>query len=221
MSVENIWLLLEILIINMVLSGDNAVVIALAGKNLPPKQRKLAVWWGAFGAVAMRSILTVAALFLLKIPYIQAIGSLLLLYIAVKLLIDEENYTKVRESSSLWSAVWTIMVADFVMSLDNVLAIAAIARGDFALIVIGIALSIPIVVWGSGIIMKLLHRFPVLVYIGAAILGYTSGEMLMNDAKLESLFSGWAPAHAYVPIVLAVLVIVIGIVKKYRSSVHS
>lgn len=209
---ENLVLLFEILIINMVLSGDNAVVIAMASKNLPISQRKKAVWWGAFGAVILRCVLTVAAMFLLKIPLIQAFGSILLLYIAVKLIIDEEDYTRIKTPSSLWKAVQTILVADFVMSLDNVLAIAAVAKGDFALIVIGIALSIPIIVWGSTIIMNLLHRYPILIYLGAGILGFTAGQMLMDDVKLKSLlFLNWPPIlHTIIPIIAAILVIVIG-----------
>jgi len=217
---ENLFLLLEILIINMVLSGDNAVVIAMASKNLPLSQRRQAVWWGAFGAVILRCILTVAAMFLLDIPLIQAIGSCLLLYIAVKLLIDEEISGRVKSASSLWMAVQTILIADFVMSLDNVLAIAAVAKGDFPLIIIGIALSIPIIVWGSTVIMNLLHRYPVLIYLGSGILGFTAGQMLMEDPKMQEwLFRDWVPAlYTVVPVLLAFIVIAIGVAFKRRQS---
>ena len=147
---DTLWLLTEILMINLVLSGDNAVVIALASKDLPEKQRKQAVWWGALGAVVLRCVLTFAAVLMLGIPFIQAAGGILLFWIAVKLLLQNEDEVHIREASTTWKAVQTILIADFVMSLDNVLAIAALADGDLALIVIGIAISIPIVVWGAA-----------------------------------------------------------------------
>ncbi|MDF2661818.1 MAG: rane protein, partial [Paenibacillus sp.] len=166
------WLLLflQILLINIVLSGDNAVVIALASKNLPLHQRKQAIWWGAFGAIGLRLVLTVAAVFLLSIPFIQAAGSLLLLWIAIKLLADDESHATVKEASSLGKAIWTIIVADFVMSLDNVLAIAAKAQGNLSVIILGIGLSIPIIVWGSNLVVVLLQRYPIFIYAGAGIL---------------------------------------------------
>lgn len=217
---ESILLLGEILMINLVLSGDNAMVIALASKNLPEKHRKTAVWWGAAGAVLLRCLLTFAAVLLLKIPYIQAGGGLLLLWIAFKLLLEEEENLRVEESSSVWKAIRTILVADFVMSLDNVLAIAGVAKGDLALIVIGIALSIPIVVWGSGIIVSWLHRFPILVYIGAYILAFTAGDMMLQDAKLGAMLSFLFPStHAILPIALGVFVVITGAIKRRTASI--
>ncbi|WP_409341303.1 TerC family protein [Paenibacillus sp. MBLB4367] len=209
-------LFLEIMLINIVLSGDNAVVIALASKNLPIEQRKKAIWWGAFGAVGLRLVLTIAAVSLLKVPYIQAAGSFLLMWIAVKLLIEDEGETNVKEATTLGKAVWTIIVADFVMSLDNVLAIAAAAKNDVAVIILGIGLSIPIIVWGSTLVMKLLHKFPVFVFIGAGILGYTAGEMFIGDKKVSEYFHSDL-LHTLLPIVLALVVIVAGIVKKLIS----
>ncbi|MDU0330980.1 TerC family protein, partial [Paenibacillus sp. 3LSP] len=177
---EHLLLLSEILIINLVLSGDNAVVIAMASKNLPLKQRKRAVWWGALGAVLLRCVLTWVAVLLLKIPFIHAAGGVLLAAIAVKLLLPQEEHSRVAGASSLWKAVQTILAADFIMSLDNVLAIAALAEGDVSILVIGIAISIPIVVWGSNLIADWLQRLPILVYAGAGILGYTAGDMLLQ-----------------------------------------
>ena len=182
---ENVLLLIKIVMVNMVLSGDNAVVIAMASKNLPDKQRKQAVWWGAFGAVGLRVLLTGAAVLLLRIPLLQVIGSLLLMGIAIKLLLDEEAQGNIRSESTLMAAVWTIITADFVMSLDNVLAIAAIANGSWSLVVIGIMISIPMIIWGSNIVMKLLNQYPVLIYLGSAILGYTAGEMFLKDRAVE------------------------------------
>ncbi|MWV45259.1 YjbE family putative metal transport protein [Paenibacillus sp. HJL G12] len=216
---ESIWLLMQILMINLVLSGDNAVVIALASKNLPPKQRKQAVWWGALGAVVLRCILTFAAVLLLKIPYVQAAGGILLFWIAFKLLADDKDDVRMGESASIWKAVRSILAADFIMSLDNVLALAGVANGDLALIVIGIAISIPIVVFGSNLIVGLLHRYPLLVYLGAGILGYTAGEMLLQDSRMGILLSSILPEiHRFVPALLTVLVIAAGSFKKVSLS---
>lgn len=212
---ESIWLLIQILMINLVLSGDNAVVIALASKNLPPKQRKQAVWWGALGAVVLRCILTFAAVILLKIPFVQAAGGFLLFWIAFRLLADDKDDVRMGESASIWKAVRSILAADFIMSLDNVLALAGVANGDLALIVIGIAISIPIVVFGSNLIVGLLHRYPVLVYLGAGILGYTAGEMLLQDSRMGIMLSSVMPSmHKLLPILLTILVMGAGSFKK-------
>ncbi|WP_136606527.1 TerC family protein [Paenibacillus dokdonensis] len=212
---ESIWLLVQILMINLVLSGDNAVVIALASKNLPPKQRKQAVWWGALGAVVLRCILTFAAVILLKIPFVQAAGGFLLFWIAFRLLADDKDDVRMGESASIWKAVRSILAADFIMSLDNVLALAGVANGDLALIVIGIAISIPIVVFGSNLIVGLLHRYPVLVYLGAGILGYTAGEMLLHDSRMGIMLSSVMPSlHKLLPILLTILVMAAGSFKK-------
>ncbi|MHA7963791.1 YjbE family putative metal transport protein [Paenibacillus sp. CAU 1782] len=187
---DNVIIFLEIMLINVLLSGDNAIVIAMASQHLPERQRRKAVWWGAAAAVALRCILTVVALQLLKIPFLQAAGGLLLLYIAVKLLMDAGHACEshsVKKNMSIGAAIWTIVTADFVMSLDNVLAIAAVADGDLVLILLGIALSIPMIVWGSQLLGKLLLKFPALSYIGAALLAFASGEMLMQDPGLNEL----------------------------------
>ncbi|KTD88366.1 TerC family protein [Paenibacillus etheri] len=217
---ESLLLLGEILMINLVLSGDNAMVIAMASKDLPEKQRKTAVWWGAAGAVILRCVLTFVAVLLLKIPYIQAGGGILLLWIAFKLLLEEEEDLRVAEASSVSKSIRTILVADFIMSLDNVLAIAGLAKGDLALIVIGIALSIPIVVWGSGLIVGWLHRFPLLVFIGAYILAFTAGDMMLQDAKLGTMLSFLLPStHSILPIALGILVVVTGVFKRRTTSI--
>ncbi|OMD52928.1 hypothetical protein BSK56_01410 [Paenibacillus borealis] len=216
---DSLLLLGEILMINLVLSGDNAMVIAMASKNLPEKHRKTAVWWGAAGAVILRCVLTFAAVLLLKIPYIEAGGGILLLWIAFKLLLEEEEEVRVEESTTVWRSIRTILLADFIMSLDNVLAIAGVAKGDLALIVIGIALSIPIVVWGSGIIVGWLHRFPVLVFIGAYILAHTAGEMLLQDAKFGAVLSFLLPSlHSVLPLALGVIVVLSGLIKRRTVS---
>lgn len=216
---EQLILLSEILIINLVLSGDNALVIAMASKDLPLKQRKQAVWWGALGAVLLRCLLTWVAVVLLQIPFIQAAGGLMLAGIAFKLLSPHEDHTRVREAGTLWRAVWTILAADFIMSLDNVLAIAALADGDLAILVIGIAISIPIVVWGSNLIADWLQRLPVLTYAGAGILGYTAGDMLLHDPKLGALIDAALPSYSnLLPPLLAALVIMFGWARKYNAG---
>ncbi|MFD0692783.1 TerC family protein [Paenibacillus sp. GCM10027628] len=212
-------LFLQIMLINIVLSGDNAVVIALASKNLPIAERKKAIWWGAFGAIALRLVLTLIAVSLLDIPFIQAAGSVLLFWIAIKLLTDDDSHTNIKEATSLGKAIWTIIVADFVMSLDNVLAIAAKGNGNNTVIILGIGLSIPIIIWGSTLVMNLLHKFPILVYIGSGILGYTAGEMFVKDEKMIDWFLiEHEFLHVWIPIATTVLVIAIGFTVKWART---
>ena len=216
---EMAFLFLQIMLINIVLSGDNAVVIAMASQKLSVHQRKKAIWWGSFGAVILRLVLTVIAVWLLEVPFIQAAGSLLLLYIAVKLLTEEHGDKRVEGATSLGGAVRTIILADFVMSLDNVLAIAAVARGETVLIIIGIALSIPLIIWGSTLIMRLLDRFPILIYIGAAILGYTAGEMVLSDQVVGPMIQDFSPSlHEIMPFIGAMIVIISGLIKPYLTN---
>jgi YjbE family integral membrane protein len=152
----------------------------------------------------------------LELPYIQAGGSILLLWIAIKLLIDEEGESNVREASTLGKAIWTIILADFVMSLDNVLAIAAKAENDLLVIILGIGLSIPIIIWGSTMVMKLLHKYPIFVYLGAGILGYTAGEMFVNEDIIMDHFHMEA-LHWMIPIATTIIVLIAGIIKKVMS----
>jgi len=198
------------MIINLILSGDNAIVIAMASKNLPEKQRKMAIFWGAFGAVFLRILLTLVAIYLLQIPFLTAIGAVLLLWIAVKLIVDEEDHSTIKAHSHLGSVVMTIVVADFVMSLDNVIAITAVAEGEILLISIGLILSIPLIIWGSSIILSLIHKFPFLIYLGSAILGFTAGEMLLNDQEVLSLFEDLQTFLHLLPYLAAFLVVLIG-----------
>ncbi|GJM81308.1 hypothetical protein HMSSN139_38040 [Paenibacillus sp. HMSSN-139] len=174
---------------------------------------------GALGAVVLRCVLTWVAVILLKIPFIHAAGGVLLAAIAFKLLLPQEEHSRVAGAGSMWKAVQTILAADFIMSLDNVLAIAALAEGDVSILVIGIAISIPIVVWGSNLIADWLHRLPILVYAGAGILGYTAGEMLLQDPQLGPALAAAAPALAHaVPAVTAAVVIMFGWLRKYNAG---
>jgi YjbE family integral membrane protein len=182
------WDVLEIIWINILLSGDNAILIALACRSLPVKQRRWGVFLGALGGVVLRVIFTLLVVQLMNIPYLKACGSLLLLIVAVKLLIDETEHSDVKAKPNLMGAVTSIIMADAVMSLDNVLAIAAAADGSTQLIIFGLALSVPIVMFGAGLLLRVLERFPALVWAGAGLLGWVSGEMAAGDpALLERL----------------------------------
>ncbi|MGN7454975.1 TerC family protein [Paenibacillus pasadenensis] len=216
---DHLWIFLQIIAINVLLSGDNALVIAMASQHLPPEQRKRAIAWGTFAAIALRCVLTLAAISLLQLPYLQACGSALLLVIAVQLLRDaerpgEERRSKgagVKRAGTLAGAVGTIVAADFVMSLDNVLAVAAVAGGEPALMLLGIALSIPMILWGSQLLGGLLLRFPSLVYAGAGLLGYAAGEMLVSDAALQPLLRHAPLLHGALPVLMVPAVIAAGI----------
>jgi len=185
------WIgLLKIIGVNIILSGDNAVVIALAARSLPREQQKKAVFWGAGAAVVLRVILTVFAAALLALPWLKIVGSLLLFWIGVKLLIPEEGDDDIKASDQLLAAIKTILIADLVMSLDNVIAVAAAAGGHMGLLIIGLAISIPLVVFGATLLIKLMERFPVIITIGAGLIGWVAGEMLVADAALQGWFSG-------------------------------
>jgi len=185
--------LMAIIWINIILSGDNAVVIALAARSLPEQQQKKAVMWGAGAAVVMRILLTVVAVELLKLSFLKIIGSVLLIWIAVKLLIPEEGGEEdIASSNNLIAAIKTILIADLVMSLDNVIAVAAAAKGSELLLILGLGISIPLVVFGASMLLKLMERYPVIITIGAGILGLVAGEMIITDPVLIH----WVEEHA-------------------------
>lgn len=176
--------LFSIIILDLVLAGDNAVVIAMASHQLPDELRKKAVWVGTVGAVAVRIVMTLLAVYLLTIPYLQALGGLLLLPIAVKLLKPSKGENHIEASASFSGAVKTIIIADAAMGIDNVLAVAGAASGSFVLVCIGLIISVPIVVGSSQLIGKLLDKWPVLVYLGSGILGWTGGHMIAADQQV-------------------------------------
>jgi len=204
--------LVQIVIADLLLSGDNALVIALACRSLPAHQQKRAIIFGGGAAIALRVILTIFAVFLLQLPYLKLVGGLLLLWIAVKLLMpEEEGEGHIASSGNMWGAIKTIVIADFVMSVDNVLAVAGAAHGDLALLTIGLLLSIPLIIYGSTLILHFIERFPVIVMLGAAMLGYIGGEMLVGDGSVKPWVEANLPAlHTLVPIACAVIVVVIG-----------
>ncbi|HET7298351.1 MAG TPA: TerC family protein [Burkholderiales bacterium] len=185
------WIgLLKIIGVNIILSGDNAVVIALAARSLPPKQQKAAIFWGSGAAVVMRIILTVFAVALLTLPWLKLVGSLLLFWIGIKLLIPEEDTEDVDASENLIAAIKTILIADLVMSIDNVIAVAAAAGGSLTLLILGLAISIPLVIFGSTLLLHLMERWPIIITIGGGLLGFVAGEMLVTDPALKGWLTG-------------------------------
>ncbi len=211
--------LLQVVLVNIILSGDNAVVIALAARNLAPRHRKLAIFWGSLGAIALRVVLTVAAVELLKVPFLQFVGGLLLIWIAVKLLIEDDAADAAqRAHTDLFGAIRTILIADVVMSLDNTLAIAGVAQGDALLLTIGLVLSIPLIVLGSTLIMKIMDRFPVVVYLGAALIAWTAGEMIDSDAAVRPYLPDLFHGTYWMPLGITVLVLAFGWWRNRRSG---
>ncbi len=188
--------LLAIILIDLVLAGDNAIVIALAARNLPPHLQKKAIAWGTVGAIAVRSVMTVGVVWLLKIPGLMLVGGLGLLWIAYKLLADQgEKEHDGPVASTFWGAMKTIVIADALMGVDNVLGVAGAAQGSFDLVVIGLLISIPIVVFGSTMVLKLVERFPIIINIGAAVLAFTAAKMIVSEPLLDAVYGGpGAPA---------------------------
>ncbi|HWR05778.1 TerC family protein [Sporomusa sp.] len=209
----------SILLINLVLSGDNAVIIALASKNLPVAQRQKAIIWGSLGAVVLRIILTFVAAFLLEVPFLQFVGGLALLYIAISLLRDDSKEGAYGEATSYREAIKIILFADLIMSLDNVLALAAISQtvpsGKYGLITVGLATSIPLVVFGAQLLMKLMDRFPSIIYIGAGVLGYAAAEMIVSDKAVGPYISDYS---LLLKIGLTLVVVISGYLMKSRTA---
>ena len=183
--------LLAIILIDLVLAGDNAIVIALAARNLPPEHQNKAILWGTVGAIVIRSAMTVGVVWLLKIPGLMLVGGLGLLWIAYKLITDtSEDEHQGGTATTFWGAMKTIIVADALMGVDNVLGVAGAANGDFTLVVIGLLISIPIVVLGSKLVLQLVEKWPVIINLGAAVLAFTAAQMVINEKLLDPIFDG-------------------------------
>ena len=212
--------ILEIIWVNIILSGDNAVVIAMACRSLPVAQRRTGMVLGAGVAVLLRIVFTVLVASLLSTPYLKIVGALLLLWVAVKLITGEDEGSEIAASERLMHAVRTIAIADAVMSLDNVLAIAAVAQDSNMLLVLGLAISIPLIIGGAALIMGLLARFPILVWAGAALLGWISGEMLVSDPWLIEQLGETLSHRLELPVAFlcAGLVLAVGFILRRRSS---
>jgi len=203
----------KIIVIDILLSGDNAVVIALACRNLPSTQRKKGIMFGVVGAIVLRIVLTFFTVSLLRLPFLKVVGAILLLWIGVKLLLQEEepDANKIKANTYLWGAVKTIIVADFMMSLDNVLGVVAAAHGNVMLLVFGLLVSIPLIAWSSQLVLILIRRFPFVIYAGGGLLGYVAGEMLESDANVASVLEEM-PYLIYllIPAFCAMLVVALG-----------
>jgi YjbE family integral membrane protein len=210
----------SIILANILLSGDNAVVIALAARSLPPHQQKKAIVFGSGAAIVMRIVLTLIAAEMLKWPYLKIIGGLLLLYIGVTLMFEEdEGEEDGQVATGLSAAIRTILVADLVMSLDNVLAVAAAAKGNTTLLIIGLAISIPLIIFGSTLLLKVMERFPLIITIGAALLGFLAGEMLVTDPAVSNHFGEVPHAVANVAGAIgAAMVVALGTLLKRRHA---
>ena len=225
LSSSTFWIALgSIILTNIVLSGDNAVVIALASRNLPPAQQKKAIFWGSAAAIIMRVVLTVAAVKLLSLPYLNIVGAALLVYIGVQLLTGDDDEDGHDAKDNIWAAIRTILIADLVMSLDNVVAVAAAAQkgpegSQLMLLVLGLGLSIPLIVFGSTILLKVMERFPIIIVLGAALLGYLAGEMLVSDPVDHVWFEANVPhAHLVFGVLGAVLVVLVGKLLQKRGA---
>jgi YjbE family integral membrane protein len=213
----------KIIVIDLLLSGDNAVVIALACRNLPLGQRKKGILFGVVGAIVLRIVLTFFAVGMLSLPYLKLVGAVLLIWIGIKLILpeDEHGEDNIQADSRLFGAVKTIIIADFVMSLDNVLGVAAAAHGSVVLLVFGLLVSIPLIAWSSQLVLKLIDRFPFIIYAGGALLGYVAGEMLVSEALFSSLVEARHYLHSLTPVFCALLVLVVGKWLAMRKAVKS
>ena len=203
----------KIIMIDLLLSGDNAVVIALACRNLPEAQRRKGIMYGVGGAIGLRVVLTFFAVSLLALPYLKLVGAILLLWIGIKLILpedEEHGEGSIKADTRLFGAIKTIIVADFVMSLDNVLGVAAVAHGNVWLLVFGLLVSIPMIAWSSQLVLKLIDRYPFIIYAGGALLGYVAGEMLVTEALFKELVEANHYLHWLVPALCAVFVLAMG-----------
>lgn len=203
---EFVLSLLNIIFLDLILAGDNAIVIGLAARNLPISTQKKAIVLGTAGAVVLRIFATVLVVWLLKIPWLLLAGGILLILIAYKLLTDENNSTNIKAGQSLGAAVGTIILADAAMGLDNVIAIAGVAKHNISLVVIGLLISVPIVVWGSTLFIKLINKYPWIIYIGSAVLGFTASSMITDEQQLSPFFEQHPLLRA-----LFIFVIIVGI----------
>ncbi|SFI61714.1 integral membrane protein, YjbE family [Thermoflavimicrobium dichotomicum] len=201
---EFLTALLSIVIIDLVLAGDNAIVLGLAARNLPKDKQKKVIVWGTIGAVIVRALATLAVVWLLKIPGLLLMGGIVLIWIAVKLLIEEKDHN-VEATSSMWAAIRTIIIADAVMGLDNVLAVAGAAHGSFWLVLLGLMISVPIMVWGSTMILKLMEKLPWIIYVGSGVLAFTAAKMIVDEKLITMYFQDPLIKYGFILIVVAIV----------------
>jgi len=214
MEMEFLTALLSIIAIDLVLAGDNAILIGLAARNLPKHQQKKVILWGSLGAIIIRIVATLAVVWLLEVPGLHLIGGLLLVYIAYKLLVDNDDHDDVKAGDSFWAALRTVIIADALMGLDNVLAVAGASQGNMLLVVIGLLISVPVVMWGSTIILKWIDRFPIIITIGAGILAWTASKMIVGEHFLSGLFENGFVKYGFEILVIAAVILT----AKYAQS---
>jgi YjbE family integral membrane protein len=214
--VEFLTALLSIVIIDLILAGDNAIVIGLAARNLPKQQQKKAVIWGTVGAVVIRALATLFVVWLLKVPGLLLVGGILLVWIAYKLLVEEKSHD-VEAGGSLWEAIRTVIIADALMGLDNVLAVAGAAHGSFLLVILGLLISVPIMVWGSTLILKWIERFPMMITIGAGVLAWTASKMIVEEPFLDPYFANPVIKYGF-ELFVVIGIITAGTLKKAREN---
>ncbi|MCA0753800.1 TerC family protein [Paenibacillus sp. N4] len=217
-SVEFYSALLTIVFIDLILAGDNAIVIALAARNLPKEQQKKAVIWGTVGAVGIRIAATMLVVQLLSVPWLNLIGGLLLVWIAYKLLVQEDSHDDVKAGSTLWQSIRTIIIADAAMGIDNVIAVAGAAHGDTLLVIIGLVISVPAVVWGSTLFIKLVNRFLWIVYAGSAVLAYTAAKMISHEKSFERYFESNPSAEWWFPAAIIIITLAAGWLTNRRNQ---
>ncbi|MDP4096790.1 TerC family protein [Paenibacillus sp. P96] len=212
------WMaLLSIVVIDLVLAGDNAIVIGLAARNVQKEDQKKVIFWGTVGAVVIRVIATLLVTYLLLIPGLRLIGGLLLVWIAYKLLVEDKKH-EISAGNQMWAAIRTIIIADAMMGLDNVLAVAGAAHGDMFLVILGLAISVPIMVWGSTIILKLTDRFPIVIAIGAAVLAYTAAKMIIEEPMIHAWFLNPVLKYGFELLVVAAVVLLGWQMKKKKTK---
>jgi len=199
--------LLTVIAIDLVLAGDNAILIGLAARKLPVHQQKKVILWGAVGAIIIRTIATLAVVWLLEIPGLHLVGGLLLVIIAYKLLVDDDKHDDIKAGESFWAAIRTIIIADALMGLDNVLAVAGAAHGDILLVILGLLVSVPVVMWGSTLILKWIERFPVIITIGSGILAWTASKMIVGEPYLNEFFTNSFIKYGFEIVVIAGVII--------------
>ncbi|SOC02299.1 YjbE family integral membrane protein [Ureibacillus xyleni] len=215
LSVEFFTALMSIIFIDLVLAGDNALLIGLVAKNLPRHQQKAIIFWGTGGAIAIRIALTLVAVQLLQYDGLLLVGGILLMYISYKLLLTEEEVDVQPKKKSFLGAIGTILLADLLMGMDNIIAVAGAAQGNMLLVAIGLIISIPIVVWGSTMVTRLMERFPIIIVLGAAVLALTAAKMIVKDAYVDQFFQTQADIFKFEAIVVTVIITIGLIVKNF------
>jgi YjbE family integral membrane protein len=219
-SISFLSSLVSIVVIDLVLAGDNALVIGMAARNIPREQQKTAIIWGTVGAVIIRALATLIVVWLLKIPGLLAVGGIALLWISYKILIERKQPENVHAAPTIGAAIRTIIVADAAMGIDNVIAVAGAAQGNFILVIIGLTISVPVVVWGSSLFIRLLDKLPGLIYVGGGVLAWTAGKMLVDEPLWHSFFTGNPMLRWLVLLLIVGSVLTAGARKRREASVQ-